>query len=122
MARPKQKFCTNCNGENPKCKYLTTGRKCRVGKAKGKAVSQKTIDKREQNDSLLGDLHTDYLNFMRNRQIGTNIIEDTGEIVHYDSYKKPYSFERWLNINGHRTLATWLRRHYEDLERFNFYD
>ena len=118
MARPKQKNCTNCNGKNPKCKYLTTGRKCRVGKA----ISQKTIDKREEKDSLLGDLHTDYLNSMRDRQIVTHVIEETGEIVYNDTYTKPYSFERWLKMNGHETLAKWLRRHYENLERFNFYD
>ena len=60
MARPKQEFCSNCNGENPKCKYKETGRKCRVGKAKGKAkgkaISKETIEKRDNYDSLLGDL------------------------------------------------------------------
>lgn len=122
MARKRLSECPNCNGQNKKCKYLETGRKCRAGKAIGKSISQKTLDKRNKNDSLLGDLHTDYLNFMRNRQIETHIIEETGEIVHYDSFIKPYSFERWLNMNGHKTLATWLRRHYEDLERFNFHD
>ena len=71
MARPKQEFCSNCNGENPKCKYKETGRKCRVGKAKGKAkgkaISKETIEKREKNDQLLGDFQTDYLNFMYDR-------------------------------------------------------
>ena len=63
MARPKQEFCSNCNGENPKCKYKETGRKCRVGKAKGKAkgkaISKETIEKRDNYDSLLGDFQTD---------------------------------------------------------------
>lgn len=47
MARPKQKQCTNCNGSNPKCHYLESGRKCRVGKAVSQATKKK-IDRREK--------------------------------------------------------------------------
>ena len=130
MARPRQKECPNCKGTNEKCKYLITGRKCvkglakgkAVGKAKGKAVSKSTIEKREKNDELLGDLRTDYLNEMRTAQIYTLIDDETGEIFTKESMAKVYSFERWLSIKGHKTLATWLRRHYKNLEQFNFKD
>lgn len=130
MARPKQKECPNCKDTNEKCKYLINGRKCAkglakgkaVGKAKGKAVSKSTIEKREKNDELLGDLRTDYLNEMRIAQIYTLIDDETGEIFSKESMAKVYSFERWLSINGHKTLATWLRRHYKNLEQFNFKD
>lgn len=130
MARPRQKECPNCKGTNEKCKYLITGRKCvkglakgkAVGKAKGKAISKATIEKREKNDELLGDLRTDYLNEMRTAQIYTLIDDETGEIFTKESMAKVYSFERWLSINGHKTLATWLRRHYKNLEKFNFKD
>lgn len=130
MARPRQKECPNCKGTNEKCKYLITGRKCvkglakgkAIGKAKGKAVSKATIEKREKNDELLGDLRTDYLNEMRVAQIYTLIDDETGEIFSKESMAKVYSFERWLSINGHKTLATWLRRHYKNLEQFNFKD
>lgn len=130
MARPRQKECPNCKGTNEKCKYLITGRKCvkglakgkAVGKAKGKAISKATIEKREKNDELLGDLRTDYLNEMRTAQIYTLVDDETGEIFSKESMAKVYSFERWLSINGHKTLATWLRRHYKNLEQFNFKD
>lgn len=130
MARPRQKECPNCKGTNEKCKYLINGRKCSkglakgkaVGKAKGKAISKTTIEKREKNDELLGDLRTDYLNEMRTAQIYTLIDDETGEIFTKESMAKVYSFERWLSINGHKTLATWLRRHYKNLEQFNFKD
>lgn len=130
MARPRQKECPNCKGTNEKCKYLITGRKCvkglakgkAVGKAKGKAISKATIEKREKNDELLGDLRTDYLNEMRTAQIYTLIDDETGEIFTKESMAKVYSFERWLSINGHKTLATWLRRRYKNLEQFNFKD
>ena len=123
MARPKQKFCSNCNGENPKCKYKENSRKCRVGKAKGKAISQKTIEKRDNYDSLLGDLHTDYLNFMANKQITVIYDDENGEKKVLSRNNKVYSFERWMNMNGHKTLAIWFRRNFEgSLERFNFKD
>lgn len=130
MARPRQKECPNCKGTNEKCKYLITGRKCvkglakgkAVGKAKGKAVSKSTIEKREKNDEILGDLRTDYLNEMRTAQIYTLIDNETGEIFTKESMAKVYSFERWLSIKGHKTLATWLRRNYKNLEQFNFKD
>lgn len=130
MARPRQKECPNCKGTNEKCKYLINGRKCvkglakgkAIGKAKGKAVSKATIEKREKNDELLGDLRTDYLNEMRTAQIYTLIDDETGEIFSKESTAKVYSFERWLSINGYKTLATWLRRHYKNLEQFNFKD
>lgn len=130
MAIPRQKECPNCKGANGKCKYLINGRKCAkglakgkaVGKAKGKAVSKVTIEKREKNDELLGDLRTDYINEMRRAQIYTLIDDKTGEIFTKESMAKVYSFERWLSIKGHKTLATWLRRHYNNLEQFNFKD
>ena len=123
MARPKQKFCSNCNGENPKCKYKENSRKCRIGKAKGKAISKETIDKRDNYDSLLGDLHTDYLNFMANKQITVIYDDENGEKKVLSRNNKVYSFERWLTINGHKTLASWFRRNFKGrLEKFNFKD
>lgn len=126
MARPRKKKCPNCEGTNEKCKYLVNGRKCSkgkaVGKAKGKAVSEKTIKKREEYDSIIGDLHTDYLNEMRNKQIRKVYDEQTGEVLKVDQTGKVYSFERWLNLNGNGKYATWIRRHYKDISSFNFYD
>lgn len=126
MARPRQKKCPNCEGTNEKCKYLVNGRKCSkgkaVGEAKGKAVSEKTIKKREEYDSIIGDLHTDYLNEMRNKQIRKVYDEKTGEILKVDQTGKVYSFERWLNLNENGKYATWIRRHYKDISSFNFYD
>ena len=127
MARPRQEFCSNCNGENQKCKYKDTGRKCRIGKAKGKAVgkaiSQETIDKRDDYDSLLGDLHTDYLNFMAQKQITVIYDTENGEKRVLSRNNKVYSFERWLTMNDHKTLASWFRRNFKGrLEKFNFKD
>lgn len=122
MPRQKQAICTNCNGENEKCKYLETGRKCRKGKAKGKAVSQATIDKRDNYDSLLGNLHTDYLNSMRNRQIRKFVDKETGEIVKYEHNGKVNGFVRYLNQRGETKLASWFRRNYKSQEEFNFKD
>lgn len=113
MPKKRAEVCPNCNGTNEKCKYLTTGRKCRKGnakgKAKGKAVSDKTIEKRYKNDSLLGNLHTDYLNEMRNNQIKTVIDEETGEIFTAEKTNRTVSFERWLSLKEEKTLAMWLR-------------
>lgn len=122
MARPRQKECTNCHGTNEKCHYLIDGIKCRKGKAKGKAVSEKTIEKRDNYDSIIGDLHTDYLNEMRDKQIRKIYNEETGEILKLDTTGKVYSFERWLNLNGNGKYATWIRRNYKDISSFNFYD
>lgn len=122
MARPKQKECPNCKGTNEKCKYLITGRKCSKGLAKGKAVSDGTKEKREAYDILLGNLHTDYLNDMRNKQIKSLIDEETGELFVKEVSGRTVSFERWLSLNNEKTLATWLRRHVEDMEALNFKD
>lgn len=126
MAKPKPTFCKNC-GEGVKCKtFNKTGKACRKGKAKGrakgKAVSQKTIDKRDAYDSLLGDLHTDYLNNMRDRQIKRTIDPETGEILGVDTgLGKVFSFERYLNLIGEKTLASYYRYHYADrTEEFDF--
>ncbi len=122
MAKPKPTFCKNC-GEGVECKtFNRTGKACRKGKAKGKAISQKTIDKREAYDSLLGDLNTDYLNNMRDRQIKRVIDEDTGEILGVDTgIGKIFSFERFLNLIGEKTLASYYRYHYSDrTEEFDF--
>lgn len=122
MAKPKPTFCKNC-GEGVECKtFNRTGKACRKGKAKGKAVSQKTIDKRDAYDSLLGDLNTDYLNNMRDRQIKRVIDEDTGEILGVDTgIGKVFSFERYLNLIGEKTLASYYRYHYADrTEEFDF--
>lgn len=122
MAKPKPTFCKNC-GEGVECKtFNRTGKACRKGKAKGKAVSQKTIDKRDAYDSLLGDLNTDYLNNMRDRQIKRVIDEDTGEILGVDTgIGKVFSFERYLNIIGEKTLASYYRYHYSDrTDEFDF--
>lgn len=105
MARPKQEFCSNCNGENPKCKYKETGRKCRIGKAKGKAIgkakgkaiSKETIEKREKNDELLGNFHTDYLNFMYDRAFKYSVDKETGKVKYERKFHTVYSFERYLN-------------------------
>ena len=135
MAKPKPTFCKNC-GENKECKtFNKTGKACRKGKAigkaigkakgkaKGKAISQKTIEKRDNYDSLLGDLHTDYLNFMANKQITVIYDGENGEKKVLSRNNKVYSFERWMNMNGHKTLAIWFRRNFEgSLERFNFKD
>ena len=132
MARPKQKFCSNCNGENPKCKYKENSRKCRVGKAKGKAIgkakgkavgkaiSQETIDKRDNYDSLLGDLHTDYLNFMYDRSLRQSINKETNKVESGRKSYTVYSFERYLNNNNQKALASWARRKYGDnIKNFN---
>lgn len=123
--RTKQKECTNCHGENEKCHYLETGRKCRIGqakgKAKGKAISQATIVKRDNYDSQIGDLHTDYINYMENKRITTLYVEETGEKKVLYRKTKIYSFERWLNMNGNKKLASWLRRNYKDLESLNYH-
>lgn len=124
--RTKQKECTNCHGTNEKCHYLETGRKCRKGqakgKAKGKAISQATLDKRDNYDSQIGDLHTDYINYMENKRITTILVEETGEIKTLYRKTKIYSFERWLNLNGYKKQASWLRRNVKDLERLNYHD
>lgn len=122
MARPKQKECPNCKGTNEKCKYLITGRKCSKGLAKGKAVSDGTKEKREAYDILLGNLHTDYLNDMRNKQIKSLIDEETGELFVKEVSGRTVSFERWLSLNNEKKLATWLRRHVENMEELNFKD
>lgn len=130
MARPKLKECSNCHGKEEKCKFKVTGRPCRIGKAKGKAVgkakgkaiSQKTLDKRDEYDSRIGDLHTDYLNHMRNKQIKTIVDEETGEIIAKETFGKVYSFERYLKLRGEHTLASWFRYNYKDIDSFNFND
>lgn len=122
MSRPRQKECSNCKGNNEKCHYLIDGIKCRKGKAKGKAITGKTLERRERYDSIIGDLHTDYLNEMRNKQIRKVYNEKTGEILKVDQTGKVYSFERWLNLNGNGKYATWIRRHYKNIASFNFYD
>ena len=120
MARPKQKFCSNCNGENPKCKYKENSRKCRIGKAKGKAISQKTIDKRDNYDSLMGDLHTDYLNFMYDRSFIYSINTETNKVEYGRKTYAVYSFERYLHNINQKALASWARRKYGDnMKNFN---
>lgn len=128
MARPKQKFCSNCNGENPKCKYKENSRKCRVGKAKGKAIgkakgkaiSQKTIDKRENYDSLIGDLHTDYLNYMYDKAFRYSKNTETNKVEYARKSYTVYSFERYLHKINQKALASWARRKYGDnMKNFN---
>ena len=124
MARPKQEFCSNCNGENPKCKYKESGRKCRVGKAKGKAkgkaISKETIEKRDNYDSLLGDLHTDYLNFMYDRAFKYSINKETNKVEYEQKFYTVYSFERYLNNINQKSLSSWARRKYgENMKNFN---
>ena len=128
MARPKQEFCSNCNGENSKCKYKETGRKCRVGKAKGKAIgkakgkaiSKETIEKREKNDQLLGDFQTDYLNFMYDRSFKYSINKETNKVEYEKKFHTVYSFERYLNNINQKSLASWARRKYgENMKNFN---
>lgn len=120
--RTKQKECTNCHGTNEKCHYLETGRKCRKGQAKGKAISQATLDKRDNYDSQIGNLHTDYINYMENKRITTLLVEETGEIKTLYRKTKIYSFERWLNLNGYKKQASWLRRNVKELERLNYHE
>ena len=120
MARPKQEFCSNCNGENPKCKYKETGRKCRIGKAKGKAISKETIEKREKNDQLLGDFQTDYLNFMYDRAFKYSINKETNKVEYEQKFYTVYSFERYLHNINQKSLASWARRKYgENMKNFN---
>lgn len=113
MPRLKQEVCTNCWGENPKCKYLETGRKCRKGKAKGKAISQATLDKRDTYDSLIGDFYTDYLNQMRDTQIIRTVDSETGEIFDKEVRAKLYSFQRYLQLNADPALVIYYRRNYD---------
>lgn len=126
MARPRAEVCSNCNGQNPKCHYATGGRKCRVGqakgKAKGKAVSEATKEKRDKYDEIIGDLHTDYLNAMRDREIRQEIALGKEHVERYGVNFKCISFERWLNTKGYRKEASYLRRTYKDLSKFNFKD
>lgn len=124
MARPKQKFCSNCNDENPKCKYKENSRKCRVGKAKGKAkgkaISKETIEKREKNDQLLGDFQTDYLNFMYDRAFKYSINKETNKVEYEQKFYTVYSFERYLHNINQKSLASWARRKYgENMKNFN---
>ena len=120
MARPKQAVCTNCNGENPKCKYLTTGRKCRkgkaVGKAKGKAVSSKTKEKNEKYLELLDELHYDYTHEQDSKvfeEMQNSLIKSSNLFkVSYKpvTYIKYISFYRWLKSKELHTLASWYQR------------
>lgn len=122
MVRKKLTECSNCHGTEDKCKFKETGRPCRIGKAKGKFISETTIKKQERYDSEIGNLHTDYLNYMRENQIMVYVNKETGEVTRKESSSKVYSFERWLNMNGHKTLASYLRYNYKNLEQFNFTD
>lgn len=108
MPKKRQEFCPNCQGTNEKCKYLINGRKCAKGKAKGKAISDETIEKRERYDSLLGDFHTDYLNLMYNNSMKAERLNRETQSNYY--YENIYSFERYLNLNGEKTLASWARK------------
>ena len=120
MARPKQEFCSNCNGENQKCKYKETGRKCRIGKAKGKAISKETIEKRDNYDSLLGDFQTDYLNFMYDRAFKYSMNKETNKVEYEQKFYTVYSFERYLHNINQKSLASWARRKYgENMKNFN---
>lgn len=121
MAKPKPTYCKNC-GEGVECKtFNRTGKACRKGKAKGKAVSETTIEKRERYDSLIGDHHTDYLNKMRDKQIAKAVDPETGEIYGLDrGIGKVYSFERYLNMIGEKTLASYFRYNYPNREDFDF--
>lgn len=123
MPKKRLSECPVCKGQNKKCKYLINGRKCSYGLAKGKAISKETIEKREKYDIQIGNLHTDYLNDMRNRQISAHVEPETGEIIGYIEIGAKYvSFERWLNMNEHKNVAKHLRTHYKKLKTFNFDD
>ena len=126
MAKPKPTYCKNC-GEKVDCKtFNKTGKACRkgksIGKNKGKAISKKTLEKREKYDSMLGDFHTDYLNHMRNKQFKKIINKETGEIIYKEGYGKTYSFVRYLNVIGEESLRKYFTRNYKDLNSFNFKD
>ena len=120
MAKPKPAFCKNC-GKNKECKtFNKTGKACRKGKAIGKAISQKTIDKRDNYDSLLGDLHTDYLNFMYDRSFNYSMNTETNKVDYRPKPYTVYSFERYLNNINQKSLASWARRKYGDnMKNFN---
>lgn len=132
MARPKQTVCTNCNGENDKCKYLTTGRKCRkgqaVGKAKGKAISSKTKEKNEKYLELLDELHYDYTHEQDSKvfeEMQTALIKNKSLFsVSYKplDYVKYVSFYRWLKNKELHTLASWYQRNIANKGNADKYD
>lgn len=126
MPRKRQEFCPNCKGTNEKCKYLINGKICTkgknkgkaIGKAKGKAISDKTLDKRAEYDSLLGNYHTEYKNAMYNNALFTWY--ENGKLFSTEHVGKIYSFERYLNNKGEKTLASWARDNYKErLQYFN---
>lgn len=123
MPKERKKECPNCKGTNKKCHYLIDAKICTKGKSVGKAISKRTIEKREKYDSMLGDFHSDYLNEMRNNQIKRKIDKETGEIITADEIGKTTSFERYLSLIGKKNLASYFRRNYKGrLEEFNFKD
>ena len=137
MAKPKPAYCKNC-GEGIECKtFDKTGKACRkgkaigkakgkaVGKANGKAISEKTQAKRTECDEKLGNLRTDYLNAMRNKQIRNTfklVDEFTGEVTVLEKPFKLMSFERYLQQIGEKKLASFMRYNYKSLQQFNFKD
>lgn len=98
MVRRKKEKCPNCNGENPKCHYLEKGGKaCRKGKAIGKAVSEKTLDRLADYDSQLGDLFTDYNNELYNTVL--------------QGKPKLFSFYRYLKTKNTKLASFYYRKY-----------
>lgn len=60
---------------------------------------------------------------MAQKQITVIYDIENGEKKVLSRNNKVYSFERWLTMNGHKTLASWFRRNFKGrLEKFNFKD
>lgn len=105
LARPKQGQCGNCHGSNAKCKYLTTGRKCRKGQN-----NKKQLEKESLYDGVIGDYFTDYKN------------ELDAQLILYELKRlqpkdlKYFSFYRYLKLQDN-ALSQYFYRNY-DLDNF----
>lgn len=133
MARPKPTYCKNC-GEGVECKtFNKTGKACRKGKAKGKAVSKKTQSKCEEYLQQLDDLQYDYSHeqdskvFWAVKKSGSYSMNFEAEVI-FDKLDITYiSFYRWLKNKELHTLASWYQRNcdaraYDYNYNENFYE
>jgi hypothetical protein len=103
VARPRAAECSNCHGTNQKCHYLKSGRKCRKGKAIGKANS-KLLDKQADYDGLIADMFNDYQIALDNQIINFQKGNITRDEI------KVYSFYRFLKTKNN-ALAEYYRTH-----------
>lgn len=132
MARLKLKECSNCHGKEDKCRFPTTGRPCRIGKAKGKAkekaISSKTKERNEKYLELLDELHYDYTHEQDSKvfeEMQTALIKNKSLFsVSYKplDYVKYVSFYRWLKNKELHTLASWYQRNIANKGNADKYD